>query len=164
MRAANPNLKFMYNPNGGGNDATVLAKYYPGDAYTDLVCLDLYDSISGMGPTAPAFTAYEQTPITTTALTQFAIAHKKDIAIPEWGMIQFAQQGWNGSGDNPQWVTDSLNWAYNNAAQGINTYMMAWMDGYPTSDNSKWGLNQFPNSWARLKTDITAGRAAGLIA
>jgi hypothetical protein len=156
MRAANANLKFIYNPNSIRGDAATLVNYYAGDDYVDLVALDFYDENTG-------WNGIETTPITAPALLAFAIAHGKSIMIPEWGMIP-TSAGSYGSGDDPTFVTDTINWAESAADQGVPVWLLVWGGSYPTLAESGWSITAFPNSAAALKTAVTAGIAAGKIA
>jgi hypothetical protein len=113
MRAAQPanQWKFIWNP--GTADPAYLQAIWPGDAYVDMVGPDIYDH-SWAPNTYPypsgcdaacrltrqqnAWYGYSELPVLQ-ALRDFAVAHGKPMAIPEWGLV--TRSDGHGGGDNP---------------------------------------------------------------
>ena len=83
---------------GGMNPATA----YPGDAYVDVIGLDVYDNntYDGNDPTA-AFNTKLNDAYGLNWLSSFAAQHGKQIAIPEWGV---------NSNNDAAFVTLMANW------------------------------------------------------
>ena len=131
MRAAQPanQWKFVWNPNAGAWDKTYLDKVWPGDAYVDVVAIDLYDQSWALN-TYP----YPSTCDSTCRLTRqqnawnnyskpllllrdYARAHGKAFALPEWG-LSLRSDG-RGGGDNPYYIRkmhEFITSSYNNVA------------------------------------------------
>ena len=88
------NFSFMWNPDRSDLGVGDLAQYYPGDAYVDIVALDVYDEEWASYPGAAA----EWNNMLTQAdgldwLASFGATHNKPLAIPEWGL------GWTSNGE-----------------------------------------------------------------
>jgi hypothetical protein len=62
------------------------ANYYPGDAYVNLVGLDLYDVGCMVPKKALTFAQLSNEPYGLTAFETFARDHKKPMSFPEWGL------------------------------------------------------------------------------
>jgi hypothetical protein len=116
MRATQPGSqwKFVWNPTATWTDPAWLNAAWPGDAYVDLVGIDLYDQ-SWVPNTYPypstcdsaCRLARQQTAWNTHAwylqtMRNFALAHAKPFAIPEWGVV--ARADGHGGGDNPYYI------------------------------------------------------------
>jgi hypothetical protein len=102
-------LKFLWNPNGGGSSSWNLELAYPGSAYVDYVGTDVYDQYWGASPTPPA--AWDNAVNQTWGLNwlvSFAAAQGRPIAIPEWS-VDFRSDG-HGMGDDPYFITQFANW------------------------------------------------------
>ena len=112
-------FRFEWNPTRGGY--VDLASYYPGDAYVDIVGMDVYDTEWATYPGAAAeFAAMETQPYGLDWLATFSAQHDKPMAFPEWGL------GWGPSapgsgpitasnsevsgGDDPVFVNDMAAW------------------------------------------------------
>ena len=104
MRAVQgSHLLFDWNVNAGYRDIP-LADYYPGDAYVDIVGIDLYD-VSPQGALPPVgsparWPALASEPLGLDTVEAFALAHHKPLSIPEWGTV-----GTTATGDDPGYVT-----------------------------------------------------------
>ena len=144
------NFKFEWNPTRGDLGVGDLASYYPGDAYVDIVGLDVYDVEWASYPGAVA----EWQKMLTQSyglnwLASFGAAHGKPLAIPEWGL------GWTdlpvgsggvGGGDNAYFVQQMANWVNSNNVVNV----IAWQYGSdPLPDAS-----QFPNATAAFGQDF----------
>lgn len=116
MRATQPanQWKFVWNPTATWTDPAWLDAAWPGDAYVDVVGIDLYDQ-SWVANTYPypatcdsaCRLARQQTAWTSHAwylqtMRNFAAAHGKPFAIPEWGIV--SRSDGHGGGDNPYYV------------------------------------------------------------
>ncbi|WP_232295201.1 glycoside hydrolase family 26 protein [Parafrankia sp. EUN1f] len=73
---------------------------YPGDGYVDIVSSDVYDSYPP-STTAELFDEQCNVPSGTCTVINFARAHGKKFAVPEWGL---ARADRHGGGDNPLFI------------------------------------------------------------
>jgi len=106
MRAVDPKLTFWFDtsasanplPGTTGRGAVMLDTLYPGDDVVDGISMDHYDFYSLVAKTDQAFKD-AMSPPNGTGLqdaVDFARAHGKGFAVPEWGL-----HGVQGPGDNP---------------------------------------------------------------
>ena len=116
MRAAQPGnqWKFVWNPTATWTDPAWLNAVWPGDAYVDVVGIDLYDQswASGTYPypsscdsacrLARQQTAWNGYAWYLQTIRSFAAAHSKPMAIPEWGL--YTRSDGHGGGDNPYYI------------------------------------------------------------
>ncbi len=91
FKAAMPNIKMDWNTAWAGrnNQTNGLGApdYYPGDAYVDIVTMDVYERVSGE-PTSWAEMLNgtgDPTAWDIQAMLSFAQAHSKTVGFPEWG-------------------------------------------------------------------------------
>jgi hypothetical protein len=94
-------LLFDWNVNANYRDIP-LADYYPGNAYVDIIGIDIYDKSDIRLPPVgnPArWRALSSEPGGLNALEAFAAAHGKPLSIPEWGTVAT-------EGDNANYVTN----------------------------------------------------------
>ncbi len=109
MRAVAPKLTFWFDtsasanplPGTSGRGATMLNTLYPGDDVVDGISMDHYDFYSLVAKTDQAFKD-AMSPPNGTGLqdaVNFARAHGKGFAVPEWGL-----HGVQGPGDNPFFI------------------------------------------------------------
>jgi beta-mannanase len=89
-------FRFDFTPNRG-HDAIPWTDCYPGDRYVDVIGMDAYDAPRGL-PFAEQLTE----PYGLLAQADFARAHHKPIAYPEWGLFD--------NGDNPTYMRGMLTW------------------------------------------------------
>ena len=155
------NFRFEWNPTRGGTVDP--AAYYPGNAYVDIVGLDVYDTEWATYPGASAeFATIESGPYGLDWLNAFSGAHGKPMAFPEWGL------GWGPSsqdsgpvsvagtqvcgGDDPVFVADMASWI-----RSHNVLEATFWD-YGTSrvDNG-----QNPMTLAALGADFAPGAPGG---
>lgn len=124
-----PKLRMVWNPQGFGSPdvpGNAAQKYYPGDAYVDVIGDDLYD-IAGHGATwAAAQKLYDAHP-------------SKPFAFPEWGLWGF---------DDPQFVRDMAKWLRSHKRAEF----AAYFSGKP---GSVWDLATKPGSRAAYRALIT---------
>jgi hypothetical protein len=99
MRAATgESFLFDWNPNACSENVPY-ANYYPGNAYVDIMGLDLYD-VGCMHPTTKLnFAHLSAEPAGLTKFIAFATAHKKPMSFPEWGLAS------KPAGDDPGFIT-----------------------------------------------------------
>jgi hypothetical protein len=124
-----PKLRMVWNPQGFGSPdvpGNAAQKYYPGDAFVDVVGNDLYD-IRGHGATwAAAEALYKAHP-------------SKPYAFPEWGLWGF---------DDPKFVRDMAKWVRSHKR----VEFLAYFSGRP---GSVWDLASKPQSRAAYRSLIT---------
>jgi hypothetical protein len=101
---------------------------YPGDAYVDFIGADVYDHGWAPGYQDPVkrwLTLVDQ-PYGLRWLREFALAHRKQVSIPEWALVLRADG--HGGGDDPYFVNRMYEWiASNNVA--YHAYFEADMPG-----------------------------------
>ncbi|HWC34905.1 MAG TPA: hypothetical protein VG650_08760 [Mycobacteriales bacterium] len=154
---------FEWNPSlgdNGGGDAAMgnFTSYYPGDAYVDVVALDVYDIAWNNYPGEPAqFSSFETRTWGLNWLASFASQHAKSLAIAEFGL------GWGGSagngqpysgsgtvcgGDNPRFVHDMAAWMkqHNAVTSGY------WDNSFSSIDNG-----QNPLTASEIAADFGSG-------
>ena len=89
-------FRFDFTPNRG-HDAIPWTDCYPGDGYVDVIGMDAYDAPRGL-----SFPQQLAEPYGLLAQVDFARAHHKPIAYPEWGLFE--------NGDNPTYMRGMLTW------------------------------------------------------
>lgn len=147
MEAVSPEFKwdlnFMLGQSGWVTSFSVL---YPGDAYVDIVSVNVYD----MG--GSSLTPYRRwqnllnNSMGINALKSFARSHGKPYAFPEWGLYKKGD-GYGGGGDSPYFI-DRM------AEQAAGAKYHSYFNANFTSLGSH--LDMFPNAKARFKTKFGA--------
>nr|WP_308119459.1 glycosyl hydrolase [Streptomyces sp. JJ38] len=89
-------FRFEFTPSRG-RDAVPWTRCYPGDDVVDVIGMDSYDQ-----PPGETFDDYVEQPYGLRDHVEFAKAHGKPIAYPEWGLFR--------NGDNPEYVRRMLEW------------------------------------------------------
>jgi hypothetical protein len=172
MRQTQPanQWKFVLNPTTTGWSRSYLDAIWPGDQYVDIVGLDIYDQ-SWVANTYP----YPSTCDAACRLTRqqnawnlqhaphlyavrdFAVAHGKLIAFPEWG-VAIRTDGPNGGGDDPYFIQQMYNFMQDpNNYVGYHIYWdvsMSDIDARLTDSvpgDYVTGPTRFPNSAALFK-------------
>lgn len=126
-------FEFCWNPitTLTGPDQTLA---YPGDGYVDQIGLDLYDAWS-------TFDAQMVAPQGIKFWTDFAATHGKEMAYPEWGLVDTAHHGY---GDDPSFI--------DKVADLIGAHPTAWHAYFDvTASDGDHLLSHFPNSQAHYK-------------
>lgn len=100
VRAAAPGAMFTWSPNPGKLTNALVGAYYPGDAYVTFVGLSAYDA-SG------SWTTLRDGVAGLRWQRDFAAAHGKPVAIPEWGLVD--RNNW-GQGDNATYIANMAAW------------------------------------------------------
>jgi hypothetical protein len=134
-------FRFDWCPSIGTNPYP-LEDAYPGDAYVDIVGMDVYDEDIWWKIADPD-ARWEQEYLTSDHgldwLKSFASAHGKSVSIPEWGT------GGSGSGDDPAFVSHMHDWlAANNAV-----YASYWNSNSAYTGQLSEG--QYPNAAATYR-------------
>lgn len=94
--------------NGDRGDRTGLNPFtqlYPGDAYVNIIGVDVYDHGYILANTPTSFHAWTALPFGLNSWAAFAAAHHKRLAVPEWGL-----NGKGADGDNPAFITGMYGW------------------------------------------------------
>jgi len=146
---------FDWNPNlgvQGGSPLTTFDSFYPGDAYVDVIGLDIYD-IKWMDSTSDPAARWNWMMTQPLGLDQhrtFAAAHGKPVSFPEWGLYKKGDV-LGGGGDNPYFVHAMADWISSG-----NTTLESYF-------NVDWGggtLDSFPNAKAAYKLRFGASATA----
>ena len=155
---AGEHFRFVWNPDAGAftQSGYSVAAAYPGNAYVDVIGLDAYDQ-TWATPQTPT-NAWSQTdaPRPLTAAQQFASAHGKPLAFPEWG-VAIRSDG-HGLGDDPYFINQMAAWM-ENPANDV-TYE-TYFDDNSGGVNSLITGGSFPNSLAAFTADLRLTALAG---
>ena len=113
-RAAGGHFLIDWNPNAC-KYSLPFARLYPGNAYVDIMGLDLFDA-SCLAPQEPySFARLEHEPAGLSSFEAFATAHKKPMSLPEWGLSTIP------IGDDPQYI-DGIGSAFDTKDFAFETY------------------------------------------
>jgi hypothetical protein len=96
-QATGENFLIDWNPNAC-TEQVPYANYYPGNAYVDIVGLDLYDVGCETPRTPLTFAQLSKEPYGLSSFEAFAKAHGKPMSFPEWGLAS------SPSGDDPKYI------------------------------------------------------------
>lgn len=122
MRAAGFAGKFMWNPylGPGPFGAAGTESAYPGNAATDIIGLDLYDGPDSNYPAGETIRTLAQQQAVwgrylggadgLIAWRNFASAHSKPLAYPEWGLRLWNDASYGGGGDNAIYIREMAGW------------------------------------------------------
>ncbi|MFC5639154.1 glycosyl hydrolase [Streptomyces bullii] len=143
MRArSGANFKFDYNMAvGPAGKVTSFETLYPGDAYVDIVGLNIYDVWWGH-PEATPSQRWNHTLTTTMGVNQFkafAAAHNKPKSYPEWGLYRKGD-AYAGGGDSPYFIDRMAELVQDSTYQAY--FDLDWGGGT---------LDEFPNGKAQYK-------------
>jgi hypothetical protein len=172
MRQTQPanQWKFVFNPTEYA-DRTWLEATWPGDAYVDVVGSDSYD-MSWVANTYPypstcgatcrltrQQTAWSSQVSRINIIRDFAIAHGKPMAFPEWGVAILSDGA--GGGDNPYFIQKMHEFITNPANKVVyhGFYNVSTMTGYgvdhrvtdPVQYDDPAGPTKMPNAGAMFK-------------
>jgi Glycosyl hydrolase family 26 len=89
LRRDFPQAKLVFSPNDGSSSDISLDQIWPGDDVVDVVGPDSYDGYpnkTSQGVWDDWFTSTRNGPLGLGAWRQFAVAHGKPLALPEWGL------------------------------------------------------------------------------
>jgi hypothetical protein len=96
-QAAGEHFLFDWNPNACTENVP-FANYYPGNAYVDILGLDLYDATCATPTTPVSWKQLANEPAGLTSFEAFAKAQKMPMSFPEWGLLQ------SPNGDDPAFI------------------------------------------------------------
>ena len=96
-QASGQHFLIDWNPNAC-TEAVPYANFYPGNAYVDIVGLDIYDQSCQSPTSAVSFTTLANEPAGLSAFKAFATAQGKPMSLPEWGLVSVA------GGDDPAYI------------------------------------------------------------
>jgi beta-mannanase len=147
---AGEHFRFVWNPDAVAFTAAgySVAAAYPGDAYVDVIGLDVYDQ-SWVTPQTATTAWSESTLPALTGAQQFAAAHGKPLALTEWGVI--IRSDGHGLGDDPYYVNQMAAWMENSAN---NVAFETYFDFNQTGLNSEITGSLFPHSLAAFSADL----------
>jgi len=100
MRRVAPGLRWEFNSAVAGFGEWAEAAY-PGDAYVDVIGLDIYNKLAGKNPPPFAVTWQRKLQPALQAHLHFARSHGKPVSYAEWA---------NGSQDTPQFIDAMADW------------------------------------------------------
>jgi hypothetical protein len=137
MRAVRgAHFSFDWNPNLGDSGMAAAAAY-PGNKYVDIIGMDVYDwkwSDPGASP-ATRWSWILSQPSGMNWLSNFAAAHHKPVALPEWALAARRTNAHGGGGDDPYFIRHLLGWArshhavyeayFNNGTDALSNYPRA---------------------------------------
>ncbi len=134
-----PGARFLFDWNvNAGYQPIPLLRYYPGDAYVDIVGIDAYDEAPH--PLPPVGSPDRWSVLVSERLgllevAAFATAHHKPLSIPEWGTMST-------NGDDGAYVTAM--------ARFVATHVVAYQAWYDADNNHVYPLqaNVAPRSFA----------------
>ncbi len=148
MRAVpGANFKFDWCP-ANGYQQFPADQVYPGDAYVDIVGLDVYNQswISNYTDPVARWNDIYNADHGVRYWLRFAIAHNKPISFPEWG--SGTRPDGHGGGDDPNFIQNMYNVITTAPKLAYHDY---W--DYPASDyNAKISNGGFPNEGAMFKS------------
>ena len=97
-RAKGEHFLIDWNPNACALNYP-FSHYYPGNAYVDIMGIDLYDVGCVTPSTAISFTQLAHETLGLTDFESFAASKKKPMSIPEWGLVD------SPAGDDPGYIS-----------------------------------------------------------
>jgi Glycosyl hydrolase family 26 len=120
-----------------GNSHVSWDDVYPGNAYVDIVGMDVYDDSS-------SWSYFHQALADQLA---FAIAHGKPVSFPEWALdVKY--------GDNPAWVQNMLNWMDSLPRSGPGSLVyQSWFNG--DNSNGRFSLDNFGQGGAVFRSRMS---------
>jgi outer membrane protein OmpA-like peptidoglycan-associated protein len=143
------------------------ANYYPGNAYVDILGLDLYDVDCTTPNTSVTFSTLESETYGLTDFEQFAAAQGKPMSLPEWGLSTIP------SGDDPAYINGMASAAADNnfafetyfdGAGGANSKAEALSSSTPLSLATYQAWFGPPTSISGTVTVTGGGNLAGICA
>lgn len=145
LRRGGPGLRIVFNPNEGrGGSLPDASLAYPGDDVVDVVGIDAYDwypAYSGSG-----WDEHRTKDQGWDYWADFARAHGKRFALPEWGVMAGSEAS---GGDNPDYIEHVMRWL------GQHADLVAF-DAYfeETQDYCRCALSQNPRAAAAYAAAI----------
>ncbi len=156
FRSVLPNARFDWNGDPRWMQGEMAA--YPGDAYVDIIGLDVYDkglqapwnpsTKSWVDPSA----AFDGDLPSLMFQRNFAIAHGKQVSYPEWALSGGGAEAANGAGsDDPTFIQRMYDWMNSLPANGAGSlaYHSYFNEDAPNDGNHM--LSHYPNAQARFR-------------
>jgi len=112
-----------WNPNACSENIPYV-NFYPGNAYVDILGLDLYDQSCVTPATPVAWTQLANETAGLTVFQTFAAAHGKAMSLPEWGLVS------NSGGDDPGYI-NGIGSVVNSGNFAFESYFDAGNGGVP---------------------------------
>ncbi|MCW2608717.1 MAG: putative beta-mannanase, partial [Frankiales bacterium] len=158
MRAVpGADFAFEYNPTlGAGSWGAKPDAAWPGDAYVDVIGLDVYDSQWGNSTMTPEarWSAVQNGTYALDWWADFAARHGgKPLGFPEWGLWETSGQNGGGGGDNPLFITKFLDWVDAHSVL-YETYFNV------TAHDGDHLLTNFPKAAAAYRAHVSGAAAA----
>lgn len=144
LMRARTGARFHFDYNmavGPSGKATSFESLYPGDAYVDLVGLNIYD-VWWQHPDATPSERWQHTltaPMGVNDFKAFAAAHHKPVSYPEWGLYRKGDI-FAGGGDSPYFIDKMADLVRDSAFQAY--FDLDWGGGT---------LDEFPHGKAQYK-------------
>lgn len=145
-------FSFVWNPDASAFVSTTysVTAAYPGNAYVNVIGLDLYD-MSWASPPTPQNSWTSTYLPELTAAESFAQSQDEPIALCEWGALF----GANGLGDDPYYVNSMINWM---SIKGNDVAYESYFNGDTTavggSSNADLVGGSFPDSLSAFISDL----------
>lgn len=156
LKKGGPSLKTVFNPNKSpGGSLPDAAQAYPGDAYVDYIGLDAYDWWPKYTP--ESVNEHFNGPQGWNYWLDFAKAHGKKFAVPEWGVAPGNAQG---GGDNPYFIEQVWAWLIKNQDHVAFVNYFDEPEGYIANSV---GDGQVPKTAAALKAAMVKAEKKGAV-
>lgn len=146
-------FRFVWNPDASAfvSSSYSVALAYPGDAYVDVIGIDLYDMHWGSAETPQQAWSNNYLP-QLTAASAFAQSHAKPLALCEWGVVAATDHG---LGDDPLYINDMTSWMKDAAHEVV---YESYFNGNTRAADGGVNFNllgpNFPNSLVAFTSDL----------
>lgn len=148
------NFQFVWNPDAEAftTSGYSVAAAYPGNAYVDVIGLDIYDQ-SWVTPLTPSNAWTDTSLPELTAASSFANHEGKPLAITEWATA--IRSDGHGLGDDPLFINNMINWM---ESPSHNVIFESYFNGNTFQPGGSPDLNllggNFPQSLAAFEADL----------
>ena len=152
---------FLFDWNGSSGYLQGQVGAYPGDAYVDIVGLDVYDKGMGGATAWNSTTKAWSNPAAAWAKVlpnlqdqkAFAVAHGKRVSFPEWALTGVSPTAPNNvGGDDPTFIQGMYDWIHALPATGPGSLVYQSYFNEDTPDgNHRINVGYFPNASARYR-------------
>ncbi len=159
FRSVSP-TKFTYSLVGTAGNGKYWPAAWPGNGYVNSFGIDAYDEFLPVADTKPYSGTWVNQPKAWSYLLSdlnlaenFAKSHGVQMAVGEWGVVQFSHQTPNSmGGDNPTYIQGMANWANSLPASGPGSLSyMSYFNNANTQANFKITDPAVPNAAAAFK-------------
>ncbi len=156
FRSISPSFRFDWTGDPGWMQGQIGA--YPGDAYVDIIGMDLYDKGLGVAWNSTTKTWVDPAAAFATEIPSltfqrdFAIAHGKQVSYPEWALASGGTEAPNSAGnDDPTFIQGMYDWMNGLPSTGPASLAYHSYFNEDTSNDGYHKLSHFPNAQARFK-------------